>query len=383
MNRPLRIVRLANFVTASSGGLRTALRELGQGYAAAGHEPVLVIPGNRHSDELTPQGRVITLPGPRVPGLGGYRLLTGRRAVAQVLAGLKPDRLEISDRTTLRWTGDWARANGVRSVMVSHESLDGLLRVAPLPPALRRRLATGLNRATAASYDRVLCTTDWAAREFHQAGATNVRQVPLGVDLGFFHPRRRSDDVRSSYGGDVLLLCCTRLSVEKRPERAVTTLKTLLARGIAARLVLAGDGPLRPRLTRLARGLPVTFTGWIDGLATLAALQASADIVLAPGPIETFGLAALEALASGTPVVASASSALPGVIGPAGAAVAGEDLAAGVLELLAQPEPVRRARARARAELFGWAQAVQGFLDVHEAPSITRPARHPEGAGKP
>ena len=53
----MRIVRLANFVAPRSGGLRTSLAELGAGYLAAGHEPVLVIPGERDSDELTAQGR--------------------------------------------------------------------------------------------------------------------------------------------------------------------------------------------------------------------------------------------------------------------------------------------------------------------------------------
>jgi hypothetical protein len=70
----MRIVRLANFVTPCSGGLRTALRELGAGYAAAGHEPVLVMPGAADHDEQTPQGRVITLRGPVLPLSGGYRL---------------------------------------------------------------------------------------------------------------------------------------------------------------------------------------------------------------------------------------------------------------------------------------------------------------------
>jgi alpha-1,6-mannosyltransferase len=42
----MRIVRLANFVAPRSGGLRTALAELGAGYLAAGHEPVLVIPAS-------------------------------------------------------------------------------------------------------------------------------------------------------------------------------------------------------------------------------------------------------------------------------------------------------------------------------------------------
>src|SRR5689334_4008333 len=91
--RGLRIVRVANFVTPVSGGLRTALRHLGEGYAAAGHEPVLVIPGPRATDELTPQGRVITLPGPEIPGTGGYRLLARRGRVEAVLQSLAPDRL--------------------------------------------------------------------------------------------------------------------------------------------------------------------------------------------------------------------------------------------------------------------------------------------------
>jgi alpha-1,6-mannosyltransferase len=83
----MRIVRLANFITPYSGGLRTALRELGAGYAAAGHEPVLVMPGAADHDEQTPQGRVITLRGPVLPLSGGYRLLLSKRRVRAAAAG--------------------------------------------------------------------------------------------------------------------------------------------------------------------------------------------------------------------------------------------------------------------------------------------------------
>ncbi|WP_144120652.1 glycosyltransferase [Catellatospora sichuanensis] len=366
----LRIVRLANFVTPSSGGLRTALRELGRGYAAAGHEPVLIIPGPGHADELTEQGRVITLPGPIAPGLGGgYRMLVRRRPLADLLTDLAPDRIEVSDRTTLRWTGAWARRHGVPSVMVSHESVDGLLGVVKLPAAVRSRIAAGLNRASAAAYDRIVCTTAWAVGEFTGVGAHNVTQVPLGVDLDLFRPDRRDPLVRGVHvsSGELLLVCCVRLSPEKRPERALTTLRTLLDRGVAARLVIAGDGPLRSRLQTAAAGLPVSFSGWISDRQELAALLAGADLVLAPGPMETFGLAALEALACGTPAVVSVSSALPAVVGDAGVAVAGEDLADGVLQLLDRDEQHRRDAARARAEHFGWDAAVRAFLDVHTA----------------
>jgi alpha-1,6-mannosyltransferase len=155
--------------------------------------------------------------------------------------------------------------------------------------------------------------------------------------------------------------------VEKRPQRALDTLTALLEAGIKARLIVAGDGPLRRRLQVRAAGLPATFIGFVSDRNTLAELLATADIVLAPGPIETFGLAALESLASGTPVVVSASSALPAVVGSAGVSVIGENFEPGVRELLAMPEAKRRLAARRRAEEFSWDAAVHGFLDVHES----------------
>jgi alpha-1,6-mannosyltransferase len=155
----------------------------------------------------------------------------------------------------------------------------------------------------------------------------------------------------------------------------LNTLATLRAAGWPARLVVAGDGPLRGRLERRAARdrLPVTFAGFLPGRAELAALLASADVALAPGPAETFGLAGLEALACGTPVVVSAESALPEVVGDAGTSVAGEDLAPGVVTVLSWPEQQRRAAARARAERFGWPAAVRAFLDIHEAAGRAEP----------
>ncbi|TWV33534.1 glycosyltransferase family 1 protein [Streptomyces misionensis] len=380
--RPLRIVRLANFVAPASGGLRTALRELGKGYRAAGHEPVLIVPGARYTDTDTEQGRVVTLPGPLLPGTGGYRVLTDRRRVAALLTDLAPDRLEVSDRTTLRWTGRWARRARVPAVMVSHETTDGVLRTWGLSENLSRRAADALNTRTAHGYARVVCTTEYAEREFVRIGARNVVRAPLGVDLVERHPALRDPQLRARHarGGEALLVLCSRLSVEKRPGTALDALETLVRRGRPAVLVVAGDGPLRPRLEQRARerGLPVTFLGHLCDRSALGALQATADLALAPGPAETFGLAALEAMACGTPVVASASSALPEVIGSAGASAAdrGAAFADAVELLLDRPEPERRAAARARAERFGWDAAVRAFLAAHDAPV-------PHGTGTP
>jgi alpha-1,6-mannosyltransferase len=375
----MRIVRLANFITPYSGGLRTALRELGAGYAAAGHEPVLVMPGAADCDEQTPQGRVITLRGPVLPLSGGYRLLLSKRRVRDLLESLRPDRLEVSDRTTLRWTGPWARRNDVPAVMVSHESVAGLLSL-PMrskwhqPPGvpdvgaagrmiqgMARVLADTLNARTAQAYAQVVCTTRWAAAEFERLGVRNLRHVPLGVDLELFSPQRRCPELRERYAapGEVLMVHCGRLSVEKKPHRSIDALARLRAAGVPAVLVVAGEGPLRPRLERQAEG------AGLPGRTAVASLLATADVALAPGPVETFGLAALEALACGTPVVVSGSGALPEVIGGAGVTVTGEDFAGGVLSVLELPVAERRAAARAHAERFGWPAAVSGFLAAH------------------
>lgn len=368
----MRIVRLANFVTARSGGLRTALRELGAGYAAAGHEPVLVVPGEAYRRESTDAGEVVTLPGPVVPRTGGYRVLLNRHAVIRQLRALAPDRIEVSDRFTLRWTGTWARRHGVGSVMVSHESLAGLLRMTGARWPSPDRVADRLNARTAGQYDRVVCTTSWAAAEFRRLGVSNLEQVPLGVDLSGFSPDRYDHALRAAYvpRGELLLVHCSRLSPEKCPERSLTAVAELRRRGVAVRLVVVGGGPLEARMRdrAAAEELPVSFEGFVADRNRLAGLLASADVVLAPGPVETFGLAALEALASGTPVVVSAESALPEVVGDAGAAApgSGQAYADAVLELVARPEQARRSAARARAERYTWTAAVSGFLRVHE-----------------
>ena len=374
-------MRLANFVAPSSGGLRTALRELGAGYLAAGHDPVLIVPGPRPGRQRTEQGLVITVPGPFVPGTAGYRVITARRSLRRLLDGLEPDRLEVSDRTTLRWTGAWARARGVRSMMVSHDSLVGLATMFRPPGLPAERLADRLNRNTAASFDVVVCTTAWAGAEFRRLRVPNLVQVPLGVDLAGFHPARRDENLRSwlAPDGQPLLVHCSRLSPEKRPERAVGALAELHRRGVPAVLVVAGDGPRRRALQAQAGRLPVRFLRHVADRGLLARLLASADVAIAPGPVETFGLSALEALASGTPVVVSSRSALPEVIGQAGLAVEDDDAAcADAIERLLQRDMTERRRvAREQAERFDWPTAVNGFLGAHQI----RPSPHSGSAG--
>lgn len=377
----MRVVHVANAYTPRSGGIRTTVHALGRGYAAAGHELVLVVPGPRPDDEVTPWGRRVTLPGPRVPGTGGYRVLADPRRVRAVLDDLAPDRLEVSDRLTLRGLGTWARAAGVPSVVLAHERVDGVLTAfTRMSRGAIRVLADRHNRRTADLFDRVVTTTRFAAGEFTRIGVP-VHHVPLGVDLEAFSslpPEATRDSA-----DDPLLVLCSRLSREKRPDLAVEALRVLRSRGCPATLVVAGDGPATGALRRRAAGLPVTMLGHVAERADIARLLAAADVVVAPGPVETFGLAALEALACGTPVVASSTSAVAELVETGAGRAARPDpvsLAAAVVSVLAVPETVSRSRARARAEEFPWSRTTDTMLALHrlpvpdKAPGASRPA---------
>jgi alpha-1,6-mannosyltransferase len=369
----VRIVQVANFVTPRSGGLRTALCHLAEGYAEQGHEVTLVVPGDADGVAEAPWGCRVTVRSPRL-GASGYRLIVDVGAVRRVLERAAPEVLEVHDRTTLRSLGRWARERGVPSLVVSHERLDRWLGQW-LPGRLPlETLADRSNAALARSFDTVVCTTEWAAEEFRRLTVPRLAVIPLGVDAATFPWRSGAQSPGSPAIGPapISLVMASRLSREKNPEVAVATVRELARRGVAVRLVVAGDGPMRGRLEAASKDLPVDWLGHLGDRAALAARLAAADVALAPGPVETFGLAALEALACGTPVVADAGSALPGVLGPeAGRSAPGSasGFADAVQEVLRVPEVVRRAAARARAEQFPWAATVRGFLDVHAAAS--------------
>jgi glycosyltransferase involved in cell wall biosynthesis len=125
-----------------------------------------------------------------------------------------------------------------------------------------------------------------------------------GVDPERFHPRKRSLAMRERLAGGPLgrplLLCVSRLAAEK----SLASLAPVLAELPGVRLAFVGDGPERARLERAYRGLPVVFAGFLSG-EPLAAAYASADLLVMPSTTETLGFVALEAMASGLPVVAA------------------------------------------------------------------------------
>ncbi|GAA1084559.1 glycosyltransferase [Tsukamurella strandjordii] len=362
----MHIVQLANFYGPRSGGLRTAVDQLGAGYVTHGHRVTLVVAGAQQRDEVLESGvRRITVPGAKFFRVEGYRAANPVR-IRRLLPRLDADSLEVSDRLTLRGMGPWARARGIGSVMISHERLDRMIALgAPRVAVWASDIA---NLGTARSYDTVVCTTPFAGEEFARIHAPNVATVPLGVDLGTFHPGRATAAARARWaqGADILLTQSCRLSMEKHPARGIEVLRALLADGASARLVVAGGGAMLDELRRQATSLPVTFTGHLTDRDDLADLLACADVAVCPGPHETFGLSAMEALASGTPIVVSRNSALAD-IARADCGLPAADTAAAfatAVRSVLDGGDYRHAT-RARAEEFTWDRAVQTMLDLH------------------
>ena len=361
MSRPLHIVQLANFYGPRSGGLRTAIDRLARGYCEHGHRVTTIVPGEQNSRTVDGARTTIGIRSPVAPLLGGsYRLTVDRTTVADHLAADPPDVIELSDKTTLAAS---VRRDPVRDtpvVMVSHERLDAVLaravRTGVLGPAVDRYNVRLARRA-----DSVVCASQYSAAEFERIGVT-VDHVPLGVDLATFRP------APSTRGGPIRVIAAVRLSPEKQPQLLVDTSRRLVTERIDHVLVVYGDGPMRKRLEADAHGLPIRFEGFVTDRARLARAMAAADVGIAPGPLETFGLAALELLASGTPVVVPDHGALA-EIADGRVAIAAQRtpdaFAAAICVLAAADRATISSDARALAERYDWDRTITSMLAVH------------------
>jgi len=370
----MKIVHIANFYSEKSGGIKTTINELGVRYQRLGHEFFYIVPGPKYELQFTPSGTKISMPSFRIPFSGGYRVLRSNKEIRRALSLLQPQRIEVSDRLSLRKIGLWARKRKIQTVVFSHESLEALvLRFFKFD--FFRRVVAWHNRRLAASFDWVVASTEFAAREFQSINVRNLRHVPLGVDLETFHPSVWDEDLRRKLLADqeILLVHCGRLSVEKNPEQSIRVLKALNESGYRARLVFIGMGPMYRKLQKLADGHPIDFLGYIVGPQRVAKHLACADVVLAPGPHETFCLAALEALACGTPVVASQQSAVTEILLADSAEQVGQvcgdhpyEWVNAILDLIHTPDI--RIAARKRAEKFPWSKTIAALSGLNEKP---------------
>jgi len=211
-------------------------------------------------------------------------------------------------------------------------------------------------------HNRTHCTmvpTRALKAQLQAVGFENLRIVARGVDTQLFHPGQRSDTLRSQWQADentVVLLSVGRLAAEKNLDLIASAYQALAQKGRRVKLVFAGDGPYR---TQLQSDCPGAIFMGMCSHAELAHVYASADLFLFPSLTETFGNVTLEAMASGTPVLAFDCAAATEVIedGKNGWLVQGEDAEHYVLkalEITESAETLHKAKTHAADSIRPW-----------------------------
>jgi glycosyltransferase involved in cell wall biosynthesis len=237
-----------------------------------------------------------------------------------------------------------------------------------------RRCGTILTASQASAAD--------ISRDF-RVPAGNVAVIPLGVDTRLFHPRPGT-----RVPGRIVAVASA-----DSPIKGVATLLRAVAKLATERdvhLVVVGrpapGGPTERLVTELALPGRVRFEHGIPD-TDLAALVASAEVAVVPSLYEGFSLPAVEHMASGTPLVASRTGALPEVTGQAAVLVTpgdAEELAAALAGLLDSPrrrEELGRAAWQRVQERFAWPAVARATVAEYRR-AIARDGQAGEEAGR-
>jgi glycosyltransferase involved in cell wall biosynthesis len=403
LNRPLRIALLSYRSKPHCGGQGVYVRHLSREVSALGHH-VEVFSGQPYP-ELDPGPLLREIPSLdlyrdadpfRTPRWNEYRDLADVLETAMMWGGAFPEPLTFSiraRRALAARAGDFdvvhdnqglgygmlgLRRLGLPLVTSIHHpiSVDKRIDLASAGwlTGLSRRRWYGFVRMQARVARRVAASTPLITvsesskhdicRDF-RVPAERVRIIPLGVDTRVFRPREAA-----RVPGRIIAVA----SADSAIKGVATLLRAVgkVATDRDVHLVIVGKPA--PATERLAAQLSltdrVTFTQGLDDEA-FSALLASAETAVVPSLYEGFSLPAVEHMASGTPLVASRTGALPEVTGDAAVLVTpgdDEELAA-VLRRL-HDSPAERAaladRALARVgERFAWPAVARATVEQY------------------
>lgn len=283
-----------------------------------------------------------------------WQYLSGDTLIRKILAEEMPELIEVTDKYTLSLIGAMVRKNKFRSLgrpILVHFSCERMddnfhahLSKGPVGSTLARWL---MGNFILPSFDYHIANSTYTADEFFAAADPSKRSsvsrkfmnfcwrffraprlklqkrvlvCPRGVDAVQFTPNRKTDRARREMyeragfpKTSVLLLYAGRLSPEKNVKLLPELMRLLAAdKKHDYRLIVAGGGPLDEWLgtegEKLAPGR-ICRLGHLDK-EVLANYYANADVFVHPNPREPFGIAPLEAMASGVPTVAPNSGGI-------------------------------------------------------------------------
>jgi alpha-1,6-mannosyltransferase len=374
------VLDITKFFGDATGGIRTYLLAKAQHVQRdAALRQILVIPGAE--DSLTEEHgvRCYRLRGPRIPFDQAYRFLLATRTTRRIFEHERPDIIEVGSPWLVPWVTKRANRT-LRAPMVwfYHTHFPAILDPElPGIPAYRRiaaRASWAHVRRLASLHRATLVASESVAQQLECAGVPRVCRVALGVDLECFHPSRRmvSKETRRRHGlpDAPLAIFLGRFAEEKQLETVFAAWGEV-ERRTGAWLVLVGAGPREAKLRAMAEGRQVRWVPFLKNRSQVADLLAACDVYVAPGPAETFGLSALEAMASGTPVLSVDTGGVADRVRSSGAGVlyaAGDAIACAeaAISLLRGDLRVLGATARAYAEQHhSWRRALDDIFAIY------------------
>ncbi|MGH7701301.1 MAG: glycosyltransferase family 4 protein [Gemmatimonadales bacterium] len=306
----VRIALVTDTYAPQVNGVTTVCRRVVRVVRAAGHAAVVVAPAYPGAP-AEPDGDELRIPSVPFPPYPQIRLsLPRHRTVRGFLDAFRPDLVHVATEGPLGALGrGYALRRRVPLVTSFHTHFAQYFRyygAGVLSPVVWRWLIRFHEPA------RLTHTPGEAVRD--ELAARGIQHAVVwgrGVDTDHFRPERRSPGWRRWLAGgedSVIVLHVGRLAREKNLGTLATAFLDAHARlGQRATFAIAGEGPGRRQL--MARLPFARQLGFLDP-AALATLYASADLCVLPSFTETCGLIALEAMASGLPVVAADAGGL-------------------------------------------------------------------------
>jgi D-inositol-3-phosphate glycosyltransferase len=232
--------------------------------------------------------------------------------------------------------------------------------------------------------DRVICATEQErnfVRQLYGADPSKIAVIPLGVDLDRFRPTAKRE-ARKALGLDDerIILFVGRIEPLKGLDILINAAALLESDVECCVLVVGGDESSEAKVQELQdmardRGIGhrVAFAGAVDH-DQLPLYYNAADVCVVPSHYESFGLVAIEAMASGVPVVASRVGGLTGTVkdGETGYLIPWlcPEPFAERIELLLENEPLRQSlgvAARDAMDRYRWESVASAVLDLYNS----------------
>ena len=382
--RSLRIAVVTETWPPEINGVAITLSRLVRGLCQRNHEIQLIRPRQGKHEQASTGGEVneLLLRGLPIPHYPQLKMgLPSKSALVRAWTLKRPDLVHIATEGPLGWSALQAArrlrlpvTSDFRTNFHSYSKHYGMAWLSkPIMAYLRK------------FHNHTACTmvpTQLLKTELNKQGFANLRVVARGVDTAVFSPVHRSSALRAQWQADndtLVLLSAGRLAAEKNLELVINTYQALQQTGAKVRLVVAGDGPYQNEFKR--RCPDAVFLGMCKH-ETLASVYASADVFLFPSLTETFGNVTLEALASGTPVLAFDCAAASDLVhtGHNGWLVPADQEAhyiAAALDIVRDPMRIMAMREATRQSVveLDWLQIVlrveRIFLQALAAPRLT------------